>query len=113
MSATTPIRGTETKTRATTAPSTFIATPVFDGAHWDEEDEAGKHPTIKKILTNLRPDGIDGERLIGADGKAQLFNGRTGERLRPARHRRVHVHPEARPPGGRQDPRPRAPARTR
>ena len=75
----TPIRGTETKTRATTAPSTFIATPVFDGAHWDEEDEAGKHPTIKRILTNLRPDGIDGERLIGADGKAQLFNGRTGE----------------------------------
>ena len=74
-----PIRGTETKTRPTTPPSTFIATPVFDGAHWDEEDEAGKHPTIKKILENLRPDGIDGERLIGADGKAQLYNGRTGE----------------------------------
>ena len=29
-----PIRGTESKTRPTTAPSTFVATPVFDGAHW-------------------------------------------------------------------------------
>ena len=36
-----PIRGTETKTRPTTPPSTFIATPVFDGAHWDE-DGAGR-----------------------------------------------------------------------
>ena len=75
----TPIRGTETKTRATTAPSTFIATPVFDGAHWDEEDEAGRHPTIKQILGSLRPEGVDGQRLIGPDGKTQLFNGRTGE----------------------------------
>src|SRR5947209_8809914 len=35
------LRGTETKTRPTTAPATFIATPVFDGAHWDEEEQAG------------------------------------------------------------------------
>ena len=62
-----------------TPPSTFIATPVFDGAHWDEEEDAGKHPTIKQIFENLRPDGVDGERLIGDDGKAQLYNGRTGE----------------------------------
>ena len=38
----------------TTPPSTFIATPVFDGAHWDEEEDAGKHPTIKNIFENLR-----------------------------------------------------------
>ena len=31
-----PIRGTEAKTRPATPPSTLIATPVFDGAHWDE-----------------------------------------------------------------------------
>jgi DNA-directed RNA polymerase subunit beta len=74
-----PIRGTESKTRASTPPSTFIATPVFDGAHWDEEDEAGRHPTIKTILGELRPDGIDGRRLIDGNGKAQLYNGRTGE----------------------------------
>ncbi len=52
---------------------------MFDGAHWDEEDQAGKHPTIKKIFENLRPEGVDGERLIGDDGKTTLYNGRTGE----------------------------------
>ena len=36
-----PIRGTETKTRPTTKPSVFVATPVFDGAHWDEDDRYG------------------------------------------------------------------------
>ena len=74
-----PIRGTETKTRPNTKPSTFIATPVFDGAHWDEDDVAGKHPTIQSILTNLNPESIDGERLIQTDGKTPLRNGRTGE----------------------------------
>ena len=74
-----PVRGTEGKTRPATPPSTFIATPVFDGAHWDEEDQAGKHMTIKNIFGNLRPDGVDGERLIGEDGKLTLYNGRTGE----------------------------------
>jgi DNA-directed RNA polymerase subunit beta len=74
-----PIRGTETKTRPTTKPSTFIATPVFDGAHWDEEEDARKHPTIQHILRNLRPEGVDGDRLIQDNGKVQLLNGRTGE----------------------------------
>ena len=50
-----PLRGTETKTRPTTDPSTFIATPVFDGAHWDEEDDAGKHPTIQQIFDEPPP----------------------------------------------------------
>ena len=74
-----PIRGTESKTRPTTAPSTFIATPVFDGAHWDETEDAGRHPTIQQILDNLNPESIDGNRLIGVDGKTMLYNGRTGE----------------------------------
>ncbi len=74
-----PIRGTETKTRAYTPPATFIATPVFDGAHWDEEDGAGKHPTIKRIFENLNPESVDGVRLIQSDGKTTLYNGRTGE----------------------------------
>jgi DNA-directed RNA polymerase subunit beta len=74
-----PIRGTETKTRPTTKPSTFIATPVFDGAHWDEEDQAGKHPTIQKIFANLNPESRDGVRLIQTTGKTPLFNGRTGD----------------------------------
>ena len=74
-----PIRGTETKTRINTTPATFIATPVFDGAHWDEEEAAGQHPTIQSMLENLNPETSDGVRLIGRDGKTQLRNGRTGE----------------------------------
>ena len=74
-----PIRGTESKTRINTTPSTFIATPVFDGAHWDEEDKAGPHPTIQSMLENLTPESTDGIRLVGRDGKARLRNGRTGE----------------------------------
>jgi len=74
-----PVRGTERKTRPSTSPAVHVATPVFDGAHWDEEDQAGKHPTIQKILTNINPEASSGSRLIGVDGKATLYNGRTGE----------------------------------
>ncbi|HKY17171.1 MAG TPA: DNA-directed RNA polymerase subunit beta, partial [Microthrixaceae bacterium] len=74
-----PLRGTEAKTRPTTRASTLVATPVFDGAKWDEVELAGKHPTIQTIFENLRPESVDGVRLIGNDGKAQLYNGRTGE----------------------------------
>ncbi len=75
-----PLRGTETKTRPNTKPSTFIATPVFDGAHWDEEAASGKHPTIQSILENLNPESVDGRRLIQTDGKTTLYNGRTGDK---------------------------------
>jgi DNA-directed RNA polymerase subunit beta len=74
-----PIRGTERKTRPNTEPSTFIATPVFDGAHWDEDEVAGKHPTIQDILRNLNPESADGNRLIKDTGKTRLYNGRTGD----------------------------------
>ena len=74
-----PIRGIEKKTRPSTRPSVHVATPVFDGAHWDEEDRAGRHPTIQKILANIRPESVDGDRLVGVDGKTTLYNGRTGE----------------------------------
>ncbi|MEC9202837.1 MAG: DNA-directed RNA polymerase subunit beta, partial [Actinomycetota bacterium] len=74
-----PVRGTETKTRPSTLPAIHVATPVFDGAHWDEEDRAGRHPTIQKVLENIRPESAEGERLVGRDGKAVLYNGRNGE----------------------------------
>jgi DNA-directed RNA polymerase subunit beta len=79
-----PVRGTERKTRTNTPPSTLIATPVFDGAHWDEEDEAGKHPTIQKIFGALHPEATDPRygddgRMIQLDGKTTLYDGRTGE----------------------------------
>ena len=74
-----PVRGIEKKTRPSTRPSIHVATPVFDGAHWDEEDRAGRHPTIQKILGNIRPESVDGDRLVQLDGKTELYNGRTGE----------------------------------
>jgi DNA-directed RNA polymerase subunit beta len=74
-----PMRGTESKTRAATDPSTFIATPIFDGAHWDEVEAAGDHPTIQAIFENMNPETTDGTRLIQKDGKLRLRNGRTGE----------------------------------
>jgi DNA-directed RNA polymerase subunit beta len=83
-----PRLGTENKTRSATDPATFIATPIFDGAQWDEEDQAGEHPTIQKIFTDhLNADRADGKldesgkpaKLIKKNGKTQLRNGRTGE----------------------------------
>jgi DNA-directed RNA polymerase subunit beta len=72
-------RGTETKTRPRTEPATWIASPSFDGAHWDEEEDAGKHPTIRQLFERIVPEGADGRHLIGTDGKTTLYNGRTGE----------------------------------
>jgi len=68
------------KTRTSTKPSIHVATPVFDGASWDKEDPQSNHPSISKILVNLRPDSAEGEeKLVRDDGKAVLYNGRTGE----------------------------------
>ena len=53
----------------TAAPGTKVATPVFDGAL--EEEIAG--------LLDSTTVNRDGERLIGSSGKAQLFDGRSGE----------------------------------
>ena len=47
----------------------LVATPVFDGA--ENEELAG-------LLANSRPDR-DGDVLVNADGKANLFDGRSGE----------------------------------
>ena len=74
-----PVRGTETKTRPVTPPSVHIATPVFDGATWDERDLAQGKPTIVDILSNLNPEAPDGRRLIAVNGKQMLYNGRTGQ----------------------------------
>ncbi|GAA0613310.1 DNA-directed RNA polymerase subunit beta [Sporichthya brevicatena] len=50
-------------------PGTNVATPVFDGAR--EEEITGLLGSTLKTR--------DGVRLIGEDGKAQLFDGRSGE----------------------------------
>jgi DNA-directed RNA polymerase subunit beta len=51
------------------APWTKVSTPVFDGAREDE---------IMKVIEHAMPNR-DGETLVGEDGKAVLFDGRTGE----------------------------------
>ena len=50
-------------------PGTLVSTPVFDGA---DEDE------IHEILRNVNPNR-DGKLMIDEDGKATLYDGRTGE----------------------------------
>ena len=56
-----------------------MATPVFDGAKWDEKEKSGDHPTIQEILAGLNPEAASGDRLVGTDGKVTMYNGRTGE----------------------------------
>jgi DNA-directed RNA polymerase subunit beta len=48
-----------------------VATPVFDGATEAE---------ISKLLASTH-DALGGERLVDGNGKAVLYNGRTGERF--------------------------------
>jgi len=58
-----------TKAAKGAKPGTLISTPVFDGA---DEDE------IHEILRNVNPNR-DGGLLVNEDGKATLYDGRTGE----------------------------------
>ncbi|MGI9610848.1 MAG: DNA-directed RNA polymerase subunit beta, partial [Acidimicrobiia bacterium] len=50
-------------------PWTKTATPVFDGAREDE---------IMQVISNAKPNR-DGDKLVKDDGKATLYDGRTGE----------------------------------
>ena len=68
------------KTRPQTEPAVWVASPVFDGAHWDEAEQSGVEGTIQDLFENLNDDGDDGKRLVSIDGKATLYDGRTGER---------------------------------
>ncbi len=69
------------KTRPRTEPAVYVATPSFDGAHWDEVERAHDKPTIQQTFERLNVDGANGRRLLSEnnDGKVVLFNGRTGE----------------------------------
>ncbi len=69
------------KTRPRTEPAVYVATPAFDGAHWDESGVTKAKPTIQSLFETLNTDGANGTRLLGEanDGKVVLYNGRTGE----------------------------------
>jgi len=58
-----------TKASSGAKPGTLISTPVFDGA---DEDE------IHEILRNVNPNR-DGNLMVDENGKATLYDGRTGE----------------------------------
>jgi DNA-directed RNA polymerase subunit beta len=66
------------RTRPRTEPAKWVATPAFDGAHWDEKEKSGNLPTIQELFTTLNPDSSTGKVLMGNDGKVTLYNGRTG-----------------------------------
>ena len=74
-----PVRGTEKKTWSTTPAAAPVATPVFDGALWDERQQSQDKPTIVDILRRINPESGSGKPLIQPDGKQTLYNGRTGE----------------------------------
>ena len=101
-----PIRGTESKTRPATPPSTLIATPVFDGAHWDEDGGRRQAPDDPADLRE--PAARVGRRPAADPARRQDHPLQRPHRrgLRPADHRRLRLHPQAGPPGRRQDPRP-------
>jgi len=67
------------KTSPITEPAVWVSSPVFDGAHWDEAEASGPEGTIQSLFEKMNVDGANGVRLVGTDGKAQLFDGRTGE----------------------------------
>ena len=85
---------------------TPIATPVFDGATEVDVDQAlvewtkqNPDSPITFVVDPKRPEGRH------CSGKVRMFDGRTRRELLAEGDRRLHVHPEAAPPRGRQDPR--------
>ena len=53
----TPVQGTRAQDAARRpSPRSTSPRPVFDGAHWDEEDDAGRHPTMRQIFEQLQPE---------------------------------------------------------
>ena len=83
-----------------------VATSVFDGARvedvdealvrWEQENEDARH------RLRDRHQGASGQPGRRHRAALQRPHGRA---VREPRHRRLHVHPEAAPPRGRQDPR--------
>ncbi|MCU1430111.1 MAG: DNA-directed polymerase, beta subunit [Actinomycetia bacterium] len=81
------------KTRTVTHPAVWISSPVFDGAHWDETEQAGIIGTIQSLFQTLNDDSMsvltatpngdgsapEANRLVDMNGKATLIDGRTGE----------------------------------
>ncbi len=83
----------------------YVSTPVFDGATVADVDHALVQ-WQKEHKGAIKMD-IDTKRRAGRAGLRQGDAVQRSQRraVREAGHRRLHVHPEAAPPRGRQDPR--------
>ena len=83
----------------------YVATPVFDGATLEDVDHALVQ-WQKAHKGAIRMD-VDDKRRAGEKASRQVHAVQRAHRraVRPAGHRRLHVHPEAQPPRRRQDPR--------
>ena len=79
----------------TAPPDSNVATPVFDGAREDE---------ITGLLGSTLPTR-DGIRLVGARRQGQAVRRSLRRAVPGPGLGRLHVHPQAPPPGRRQDPR--------
>ena len=86
-------RPSGSRRRSSTAPRCARSTP---------SSRAGRRNADSPIdLERRRPD----DRPRRVSGKVQLYDGRTGDPYDQQGRRRLHVHPEAAAPRGRQDPR--------
>ena len=101
-------------TRRTTASRVYVATPGL------RRRDASRTSTTRSSQWQRSTRGADplGRRQEAPPGSKALGQGHAVQRphrraVRAAGHRRLHVHPEAAAPRGRQDPRALAPARTR
>ena len=101
------VRGTETKTRPSTDPAIWVSTPVFDGAHWDEKEEAGRHSDDPGAVREVAPRLC---RLLDQDDRhrrqGDLVQRAHGRGVRQHGVRGLRLHTEACAPRRRQDPRP-------
>ena len=85
----------------------YVSTPVFDGATIEQVDEAlvkwqEEHGDERGINIGIDLNERDGPQVVRQDPALQRAHRRA---VRGQGHRRLHVHPEAAPPRGRQDPR--------
>ncbi len=90
-------------------PKVYVATPVFDGATVEDVDQAlvnwhKEHAAAGGVIHM----DVDESRRIGEQALRQGAAVQRPHRpaVRAAGDRRLHVHPQAPPPRGRQDPRP-------
>ncbi len=101
-----PVRGTERKTRPTTEPATYIATPGVRRRQVGRGREGRQAPDDPADLRGAQCRGCQWRAPDRHQRQAHVVQRPHRRDVRQPDHRRLHVHPEAGPPGRRQDPRP-------